>query len=61
MSSELKLCPFCGADAKLEGIRIGVRDFIFASCTKCKGRTGACAYEQEAIDEWNHRINDPTQ
>lgn len=59
--SELKLCPFCGGNAKY---RYSM-PYNAVYCTKCGawGKTVCDSYEQtdgkkEAVDAWNRRVND---
>ena len=72
---ELKPCPFCGGEAKLDeylnivpeiaenGAYTGEEIECYARCycTVCKITTTGCATESEAIKAWNGRVeNDRT-
>lgn len=57
---KLKPCPFCGSEAKVwQGMFGGWRAF----CTNRKscGAMIVCATEQDAIRDWNRRINDEVE
>jgi len=58
--SELKLCPFCGCEAKISLIQIAEDETAsFVSCTECFAKTDG--YEapfgepEAAAGEWNNR------
>lgn len=51
---ELKPCPFCGGEAKLEERPRTSRRWIF--CLKCFVGTEFCASSERAIKIWNRRV-----
>ena len=54
MSDDLKNCPFCGEDAKLDHNG----DYSWAYCTKCDAMTQPEISEDDAMDKWNLRVED---
>lgn len=59
---KLKLCPFCGGEAKLRRIN---RRIAYVECSKCCAETNHfemsveyCATEK-AAEAWNQRANQP--
>lgn len=56
MSDKLKPCPFCG---KLHHEVSDYKPVYRVECTFCGAKTGNCSSAQEAIEEWNCRI-EPT-
>ena len=58
MTSELKLCPFCGKPAKF------YRDadyFIYIECTGCCATIGTFVNKKDAAKAWNRRVFDVTE
>ena len=57
--SDLKLCPFCGANADCidEDVPVGYYPFI-AFCRMCHARTNNYKTYDEAVKAWNIRVND---
>ena len=53
--TELKPCPFCGADESFLTIMVADRDIFFVKCCECGGASGICATSEEAADAWNRR------
>ena len=56
MSVKLKPCPFCGGHAIIDGCDDGQWIVI---CKECAASIGYNETKQEAIEEWNWRI-EPT-
>ena len=54
MSDDLKNCPFCNGEAKLEYNC----DYSWAYCTKCDAMTQPEISEDDAMDKWNSRVED---
>ena len=54
MPDDLKNCPFCGEDAKLDHNG----DYSWAYCTKCDAMTQPEISEDDASDKWNLRVED---
>ena len=53
MNEELRLCPFCGAKAKLLHYE---KDGYLPHCTKCDGMVEYWFdTEEDAINAWNKR------
>lgn len=48
---ELKRCPFCGGEAKIEGYKI-----FWATCKECTTETKVFDTKEEAIEAWNRRV-----
>ena len=59
MKGELKKCPFCGAEAELEGVYMFGATVWFVNCTNpdCEVRPGTNHYDtkEEAVRAWNKR------
>ena len=53
--SELKLCPFCGEEARLEAAAHLCLILRWVSCSKCGARTAKHPNEEKVIKEWNSR------
>ncbi len=62
MSEELKLCPFCGSEAKILISHHGSQPIYSVCCKKvgCFMYYGAMIYNNEkaAISAWNQRVNE---
>lgn len=62
--SELKPCPFCGADyGFLEIIKCGVTgsSHVYAvMCCECGGRSGRAETKDDAVEAWNRRADNGT-
>ena len=54
MSDDLKNCPFCNGEAKLDHNG----DYSWAYCTKCDAMTQPEISEDDASDKWNLRVED---
>ena len=54
MSDDLKNCPFCDGEAKLDHNG----DYSWAYCTKCDAMTQPEISEDDARDKWNSRVED---
>ena len=54
MSDDLKNCPFCDGEAKLDHNG----DYSWAYCTKCDAMTQPEISEDDARDKWNLRVED---
>lgn len=54
---ELKPCPFCGGEAKINRIVNTFYQYAryFSSCTRCSAESKMFETEQEAIEAWNTR------
>lgn len=56
--TEIKPCPFCGGEAKLQ--RFG--RFYYISCEnencECLVESGYMNTEESAVESWNRRAND---
>ena len=53
---ELKQCPFCGADAKIESY--SDKEYL-AMCTECYGMIeNWFEQREEAVNAWNKRVNE---
>lgn len=58
MSDELKVCPFCGGDARIHSkvLAEGFDSGYWAVCDECgKGDTLPHESEEEAVSAWNAR------
>lgn len=53
--NELKTCPFCGGEAKIEKCE----EYYIVRCTKCPCDMGRKWYsrKKEAKKAWNRRVN----
>lgn len=52
---QLKPCPFCGGKAEL-GEAEYARTFFYAFCTSCFASIQSCKTTDEAIKQWNTRV-----
>lgn len=52
----LKLCPFCGGEAKVYGDNNTAPE-VWIMCDKCKASTSAHTCRQPAIEAWNTRYD----
>lgn len=54
---DLKPCPFCGGEAKINRIVNTFYQYAryFSSCTRCSAESKVFETEQEAIEAWNTR------
>lgn len=65
MNDKLKLCPFCGSEARIEEIRTFARIVYSVSCIDID-RTCPMYYlktryfgtKKQAIEAWNRRVNE---
>lgn len=58
---ELKKCPFCGGEAKVEYFKsINNVEIVAAEvmCTKCRASSGTYRTKEEAIEAWNRRVEE---
>lgn len=56
---ELKPCPFCGGQAKLDEL---CRGYVFVACESCNASSDIVATDEEAAEKWNRCAvppNDP--
>ncbi len=56
--SEIKPCPFCGSDVKIEKMNWDdCYDYYDIYCDNCGGTTGIkrAHTEKEAVNRWNQR------
>ena len=61
MSDELKPCPFCGASAKIcVPIAIAGDETYYVNCTQCRAFVYSNSSEEDAISEWNRRVDTKT-
>lgn len=57
--NELKPCPFCGNEARVEIIDIAPSRSYFIRCTqKCCEQTNAYKDKLSAIEAWNRRVKE---
>ena len=55
MNEELKPCPFCGGEVGISQIY----DWSFrVYCSNCDIEIDGFSTEEEAIDEWNRRVEE---
>lgn len=54
MSKELKQCPFCGS----KNLRLTGNSWHWVQCNNCFAEIGGQESEEEAIEQWNRRVND---
>ena len=52
--NELKPCPFCGGEARLQHGPF-IATMVSIKCTKCGINTPLCDRIKEAIEKWNTR------
>lgn len=53
IEKDLKPCPFCGGEAKLN--KMGYKEVGFVRCQKCRATNGIITQEHTAIKSWNTR------
>ena len=53
MPNELKPCPFCGGEAKVNEFN----DVFFVACVVCQSETIWFETPEEAIEAWNRRVD----
>lgn len=59
---ELKRCPFCGEEARVEKIKLGKQGLFRVICPECLTATHLREEEKNAVAEWNSRpIEDALQ
>ena len=63
MTENLKRCPFCGSEARVERINLGKEGLFRVICPEClTGTTHLQEEEKNAVAEWNSRpIEDALQ
>nr|DAR30056.1 MAG TPA: restriction alleviation protein [Caudoviricetes sp.] len=54
MNEELKPCPFCGS----KNIRMWNTSTPWVSCRDCFANTACGTTREEAIENWNRRVQD---
>lgn len=58
--AELKLCPFCGGEAKLE--HLCKSSIVYCKCCRASTRSielsPEYASDEKAIEAWNRRVED---
>ena len=55
---ELKPCPFCGADARVNRVPYNGRTHYYVECSNgCVEQIFPFMTEEEAIEEWNRRAD----
>ena len=62
--TELKPCPFCGAEAAFSDVCFATssyhpykRTYRKIFCKKCGGETKAWGTESKAVEAWNRRVS----
>lgn len=55
VKKELKPCPFCGAKAQM--LNYSKNEWL-AECSVCSGMVERWRETEEAIEQWNRRVND---
>lgn len=56
MNPELKLCPFCGGEAKLiKTMNSEFYDVWYCKCQKCYVKTNEELNKNVVIEKWNRR------
>ncbi len=60
MDNNLKPCPFCGGEGKLQTTSLGTKKIPahWVRCVLCLGETAVYVTEDEAVSAWNRRTND---
>ena len=62
MTENLKSCPFCGEEARVEKLNLGKEGLFRVICTECLTATHLREEEKNAVAEWNSRpIEDALQ
>lgn len=60
--SDLKLCPFCGGDARVQKVNaiVGVKFTVCCGNCYCMGHetTYLVSTREKAVEAWNKRAND---
>lgn len=58
--ADLKHCPFCGSEAKLEYQYppFGKRRISIVRCNRCRCNSGEWGRVDNAIKAWNRRVKD---
>lgn len=55
--TELRECPFCGGEARIERTDcIGSINYHYGYCIQCGARTDEYATKKDAIEAWNKRV-----
>ena len=58
---QLKSCPFCGNEVRLEGgdhVGRDGRPYWYVLCPNCGGSVWGSEDKERAIEAWNRRVND---
>lgn len=53
MSEELKRCPFCGS----KNLCLAGNIWHWVQCNNCLAEIAVQGSEEEAIEQWNRRVN----
>lgn len=62
MTKNLKRCPFCGEEARVEKLNLGKEGLFRVICPECLTATHLREEEKNAVAEWNARpIEDALQ